>query len=229
MTTLKDIQTRLSGMGYKPGVADGIFGRETGAAMMAALADLAKHTGYVDPVSTAKFVKYLPDEWLPDAHMDGIIFHWTGGGYTATNLDRAHYHVLLEGDLDVVRGVPSIADNVPPLNKEKYAAHTLNCNSRKIGVSFCSMLDAVEKPFDAGKYPLLEAQWKKMAHIVAQLCLRYGIAVTDKTVLSHAEVQPNLLIPQRGKWDVARLPFDPTLVGARACGDAFRLMVKALL
>ncbi|MGF7055404.1 hypothetical protein GGC47_004615 [Bosea sp. OAE752] len=53
--------------------------------------------------------------------------------------------------------------------------------------------------------------------------------MTPKTVLSHAEVQGTLKIAQRGKWDIARLAFDPSAVGAKACGDTFRAATSALI
>jgi len=93
----------------------------------------------------------------------------------------------------------------------------------------CSMGGAVEAPFSAGKYPMPHEQWDAMTSAVADLCRRYSITVTDKTVLSHAEVQNNLGIAQRGKWDFTRLAFDPTVVGAKACGDKMRAEVRAKL
>ncbi|WP_330166570.1 peptidoglycan recognition protein family protein [Rhizobium sp. GN54] len=112
---------------------------------------------------------------------------------------------------------------------DEYAAHTLNANSGSIGVSLCCMAGASESPFSAGRAPMTRAQWDAMTSVVADLCRRYGIAVTDRTVLSHAEVQPNLGIAQRGKWDFSRLAFDPSVVGAKACGDKMRAEVRAKL
>lgn len=48
-------------------------------------------------------------------------------------------------------------------------------------------------------------------------------------MLSHAEVQTTLGIRQSGKWDVARLAFDPSVVGAKAVGDLFRKRTAALI
>jgi hypothetical protein len=52
------------------------------------------------------------------------------------------------------------------------------------------------------------------------------VPVTPKTVLSHAEVQANLGIKQKGKWDIAILPWDRSFDTARECGDEFRRMVQ---
>jgi N-acetyl-anhydromuramyl-L-alanine amidase AmpD len=79
-------------------------------------------------------------------------------------------------------------------------------------VSLCGMTGSQEKPFRPGPYPLTRAQWDKTVAVVAELCERYKIPVTPKTVLSHAEVQTNLGIRQRNKWDIAVLPFDRSVV-----------------
>jgi len=170
----------------------------------------------------------LPTDWMPAASMQRVIVHWTAGTHEASDLDRSHYHVLVEGDGRVVRGAPSIDLNAAPL-RPGYAAHTLNCNTGSIGVSMCAMGGAVEEPFDAGRWPLTAAQWDGMLGVVATLADRYAIPPTARTILSHAEVAANLGIAQRGKWDVARLPFRPDVVGARAVGDLMRAEVAARL
>jgi N-acetyl-anhydromuramyl-L-alanine amidase AmpD len=88
---------------------------------------------------------------------------------------------------------------------------------------------AVQRPLNTGRYPLTKAQWDMASTVAADLCKRYKIPVTPKTVLSHAEVQTNLGIAQLGKWDVAILPFDPGFDTARECGDRFRAEVAAKL
>ena len=169
----------------------------------------------------------LPEAWLPAAKMSRVIVHWTGGPYKVTDLDKSHYHFIIGGDLSVVRGIHTVKDN-EVTGDGKYAAHTKGCNTGSIGVSIASMAGAQESPFKAGPFPLMETQWARAAEVVAQLCAFYKIPITSKTVLTHAEVQPNLGIAQRQKWDVTRLPFDPKTVGAKACGDKFRSFVKTL-
>lgn len=171
----------------------------------------------------------IPADWMPSAAVQRVILHWTAGGHRATEFDRKHYHILIEADGRSVRGVPSIALNTMPKAKAGYAAHTLNCNTGSIGVSMCAMMGAVERPFKPGPYPLTKAQWDAASGVVAELCRRYGIAVTPRTVLSHAEVQANLGIQQRGKWDIAKLPFAPDFDTPRECGDRFRAEVAAKL
>lgn len=168
----------------------------------------------------------LPLEWLQPVKMTRIIVHWSAGSYRASDLDKKHYHFIIEGSGNVVLGDNSVADNMNT-GDSIYAAHTKGCNSGSIGVSFASMAGAVESPFNAGKFPLTEAQWARGMDVIAHLASFYRLLVTDKTVLTHAEVQPNLGIKQAGKWDITRLPFDPSLIGAKACGDKMRRDVKA--
>ncbi len=232
-TDVLDLQRRLIALGFslpKYG-ADGDPGSETIAAMGMALDELVTRRGGVEPVpAPAKPgpATLLPADWMPDAKMQRVIVHWTAGTHTASEIDRGHYHVLIEGSGNPVRGKASIKLNEAPA-KAGYAAHTLNCNSASIGVSMCCMGGAIESPFSAGKYPMTRDQWDAMTSAVADLCRRYSIPVTDKTVLSHAEVQNNLGIQQRGKWDFTRLAFEPSVVGAKACGDKMRAEVRAKL
>lgn len=166
---------------------------------------------------------YLPP--LPRVPMQRIIFHWTAGTHKANDTDRKAYHFLIEGDGGVVKGVAGIERNSVSL-KDGYAAHTLNCNTGSIGVSLCSMAGAVESPYNPGKYPITPAQWRTLAKVISELCVAYDIPVTPKTVLSHAEVQKNLGITQRNKWDIARLPFGSRQT-AMSIGDEMRRMVYA--
>lgn len=169
----------------------------------------------------------IPTEWMPEAKMKRVICHWTGGAYKASSLDRMHYHILIEEDGELVRGFRSIDEN-EDVRRGPYAAHTLRCNSGSVGVAVCCMAGAEEAPFDPGRFPMTEVQWERMAEVTAELCDRYGIAVTDRTVLGHGEVQRNLGIPQRRKWDPLLLPWRPRWAPERV-GDFFRTRVSAAL
>ncbi len=170
----------------------------------------------------------IPAGWMPAVPMKRIHGHWTAGGHRANATDLRAYHILVEGDAKVLKGVPSIAANSGG-TKDGYAAHTLNANSDAIGVSMCGMMGATESPFNAGPAPLTQVQWDAFVRAVAELARFYKIPIGPKTILFHAEVQANLGIAQRNKWDVIRLPFDPTVSGAKAVGDKLRREVAALL
>lgn len=146
-----------------------------------------------------------------------IIIHWSAGSHKVSNLDRRHYHRIIDGDGIVHEGVFPIEANEKPV-KGQYAAHTLNCNTGSIGVALAAMAGAVERPFSAGSYPITEKQLTALAKLCAGLAKQYDIPVTRTTILTHAEVQPTLGVKQRGKWDITWLPHmdqpgDPVVVG----------------
>ncbi|MGV3617954.1 MAG: N-acetylmuramoyl-L-alanine amidase [Fimbriimonas sp.] len=160
----------------------------------------------------------------PAGSIKRIIVHWTGGGPRPSELDREHYHFMVDQEGDVVGGNHSIASNVDTSDGE-YAAHTLNCNQGSVGVALCGMLNAREYPFEPGPYPITLDQWDKAAQVVAEICERYGIKPGSRTVLQHGEVQEILGITQRAKWDCCRLPWQPDWTH-RQCGDDFRRRVQ---
>ncbi|WP_201271599.1 N-acetylmuramoyl-L-alanine amidase [Sinorhizobium meliloti] len=155
--------------------------------------------------------------------MKRIICHWSAGGHKATDLDRRHYHLLIEDDGELVRGFHSIEANESTRDGD-YAAHTLNANTGSIGVAVCCMAGANEQPFRQGSAPMTRLQWETMAQVVAELCRAYRIQVTPATVLAHGEVERNLGISQRGKWDPLVLPWDTDL-SKRDVAEFFRAKV----
>jgi hypothetical protein len=220
--TVKDVQQLLLQKGFNldPWGADGDIGPTTLGQMMLALKQLPdKVTIPAPPPLSPQNV--VPRDWMPWARMNKIIVHWTAGGWQASGLDLEHYHILIEVDATLERGKYTILDN-ESANDNIYAAHTKGCNTGAIGVSLCGMLNARESPFDAGKFPITKAQWDFLPRVLSDLCRRYAITPHRTTVLSHAEVQQTLGIKQNGKWDIARLPWDPNIRGAIAIGDAFR-------
>lgn len=224
------IQTKLAKLGLYSFKVDGIFGPLTLAGINILCDRELKFEepiiSVVKPVVTPppETTSIIPAAWMPNAKMSRVILHWTAGAHSASSVDRERYHIVIEGDGTPVRCDHSIDDN-ENTGDDDYAAHTRGCNTGSIGVSLCCMENARERPFEAGKYPMTQTQWVAGVRAIATLCKRYGIPVTDKTVLSHAEVQANLGIKQNGKWDVAILPFDTSFNTARKCGDRLRAEV----
>lgn len=230
MTTVRALQQKLVDLGFNPGPVDGLIGPNTLREALAALSLVRPQMqGIAETVPRPKS-KYLimPEDWMPWATMQRIVFHWTAGGNKASANDKSHYHFLFEGDSSLVRGDRSVKDNDAPI-RGPYAAHTLNCNSDSIGTSLCGMAGAKESPFNAGKSPITKESWDAMVRGHADLCIRYSITPTPSTLLSHAEVQETLGIKQKGKWDIARLPWDSSIKGAKAVGDRMREQVAALI
>lgn len=211
---------RLRALGFDCGPTDGIYGELTEEAVFDCL---DKYTPPIPPPSTL-----VPPEWMPACNMDRIVCHWTAGAHKASSHDLNYYHILIENDGRLVRGVYSIKDNVET-SDGRYAAHTKNLNTSSIGISLCCMAGAVESPFNAGQYPMTSTQWDVLSTVVAELCGEYDIVVEPETVLSHAEVEDTLGVDQSGKWDFTKLAFDPSISGAKACGDKLRAEVSAKL
>ena len=164
--------------------------------------------------------------------MKRIIWHWTAGGHKANATDRRHYHIIIEGDGNVVKGNSPISANAHisnPSDGNTYAAHTRGLNTGSIGVAVAAMRGAKESPFTAGPSPITPAQVDALVRVTADLCREYGIAVTEKTVLSHAEVQPRLGVLQRAKWDIAWLPGMTRAGDPLAIGDGLRDRVRGAL
>ena len=149
------------------------------------------------------------------------ITHWTAGGNRANDLDRQHYHFIVEHDGKVVKGTEEPEDNIVTGDGD-YAAHVLNLNTGSIGVAMAGMRGAVESPFDAGPSPLTEKQFEAHCLMLAELHRQYSIPITRTTCLTHAEVEPTLGVKQKGKWDITRLPFKPEIRGAIPVGDYMR-------
>lgn len=172
--------------------------------------------------------KLIPASWMQPVTMIGIVVHWSAGTHIVSALDKEHYHVIVAGDGKVFKGDHDIADNVNTADDD-YAAHTRGANTKRIGLSMACMLNAVENPFNAGKFPMTKTQWDVMIRCAAELAGFYKIPVQPKAILTHAEVQSTLGIPQAGKWDITRLAFDPSIKGAKAVGDRMRAEIAAQL
>ena len=170
----------------------------------------------------------IPNTWMPKADMKRVHVHWTAGAHKANSTDKRAYHILVEGDGKLKRGDKSIAANAKGSGMRQ-ASHTKKANTGAIGISMCCMRQAKESPFDPGPSPMTETQWNAAIEAIAQLARQYDIKVTPVTILTHAEVEPNLNIKQRNKWDITRLAFDDNSVGNRAVGDLMRRQVAEIL
>jgi hypothetical protein len=156
--------------------------------------------------------------------MKRIVIHWTAGAHTPSSLDLQHYHFVIDGAGWMHTGKFPIAANLRPV-KGAYAAHTLNLNTGSIGIAVAAMAGAVERPFNAGRFPITPAQVDALVKHCALLADEYGIPVTRETILTHAEVQPTLGVKQRGKWDITWLPGMDKPGNPVTVGDELRGMI----
>jgi hypothetical protein len=164
--------------------------------------------------------------WLQAVKMDAIVVHWSAGSHVVSELDKEHYHIIVSGKGEIVKGDHDISDNVNVQDND-YAAHCRGFNTRVIGISMACMAGAIESPFNPGPFPMTKVQWDLCMQACAQLATFYRIPIIGTKILTHAEVQPTLGIKQNGKWDVTRLAFDPTVKGAKQVGDLMRRQITA--
>ena len=197
---VKSEQARAAALGFWPGPIDGVRGARTQAAIAAA--------------TRAQREKGRP--FIHDSGLTRIHLHWTAGGYHPSALDKRSYHLLIDGDGDVLRA------NDPRVR----LAHTLNANGGAIAVSLCAMAGARERPFDKGTAPILAIQLAAMVRAAASLCRGFDIPVDRYSVLTHAEVQPTLGIRQRGKWDICWIPGMDRPADPVSVGDRLRDMIR---
>ena len=174
---------------------------------------------------------WIPKEWLPKVTMKRVHIHWTAGPAMSRPDEAEHYHMILNQDLTLRKGVDIRLNSYAKAPAPKgYAAHTWNANQYAIGYSLAGMRLAKQSPFDPGPDPITEPQYTRAVRHTAQLCKFYGIPVSRKTVLTHAEVQANLGITQKAKWDIAILPWQPKEFNtAEKVGNLFRSEVQYLL
>lgn len=221
--------------------ADGVVAEGTMAALMVAEADggaaapavgqpptpVRRPAAPTAAATAGKPAEIVPAEWLPSARAQRVVCHWTAGGHQPSPVDLESYHFLVCGDGEIVRGRHAVDANDSTANGV-YAAHVAHLNTGSIGVAMCCMRDARERPFDPGPSPMTDVQWRRMAALVAQLCRRYGIAVSPATVLGHGEVQTILEVQQNAKWDPMKLPWAPERSFAEV-GAELRAAVAAAL
>lgn len=128
----------------------------------------------------------------------GVICHWTGGVYHPNAVDMEHYHFLVDGDGQIIKGKFDPFDNLN-CKDGKYAAHCGGGNTGRIGIALCGMYDK--------NYPIKRIQLEAMCKKIAQLCKTYGIAINSNTVQTHSEFgSKNPHTSSFGKIDIDKLP-----------------------
>jgi hypothetical protein len=186
--------------------------------------------GIVGPATLAALDKAFPPSGGVSAPATGlvrVILHWTAGTNVVSSHDKEAYHFIIGGDGSVHDGKHKPEANIST-SDGAYAAHTKNCNTGSIGVAIAAMHGATERPFSAGSFPIRQVQVDALVRLVAFLCHKYGIPVTSRTVLSHAEVERTLGIKQAGKIDIMWLPGMTQMGDPVAVGDILRSRIAAV-
>lgn len=105
---------------------------------------------------------------------------------------------MIDGDGVVHKGNHKPEDNLD-CKDGNYAKHTGGRNTNNIGIAICGMYSK--------DYPIKRKQVESACKLAAELCNKYGIRITNKTVLTHAEV--GKMLPHStsaGKIDIINLP-----------------------
>lgn len=161
--------------------------------------------------------------------MKRVHWHWTAGAEGLIDIEADSYHEIIQPDGTWKPGEFTVEANKPPLRPGRYAAHTLNANSDAIGIACDAMAGAQERPLKWGSNPLTEAQIETMLRRTAHWCRVYDIPVSRTTTLSHAEVERNLGIKQRNKWDFMVLPGMDRVDDPVVVGDELRRRLAAMM
>lgn len=156
--------------------------------------------------------------------MKKVVIHWTAGANQPNNTDYEHYHFLVNKDGIVIAGKYTPEDN-ENCNDGKYAQHCGGGNTGAIGVSMCGMYGFKDKN-NVGEYPLTKKQCEATFKLVAELCKKYNIAITNKTVLTHYEFgQSHPNTSSYGKIDIVYIPPYPEIEKNKV-GDFIRNKVR---
>lgn len=156
--------------------------------------------------------------------MKKVVIHWTAGANQPNNTDYEHYHYLVNKDGIVIAGKYTPEDN-ENCNDGKYAQHCGGGNTGAIGVSMCGMYGFKDKN-NVGEYPLTKKQCEATFKLVAELCKKYNIAITNKTVLTHYEFgQSHPNTSSYGKIDIVYMPPYPEIEKNKV-GDFIRNKVR---
>ena len=138
--------------------------------------------------------------------MKRIIIHHTAGTYHPNNVDKEHYHYLIDVTGKVFDGKYKPEDN-ENCNDGKYAAHTKLGNTGSIGIAACCNY-GFDIKHKQSIYPLTLQQFKSIVKLCAQLCKEYDIET--KNVFTHYWFDKCKGIKQ-GKSDITFIPWKPEL------------------
>lgn len=126
-----------------------------------------------------------------------IVLHWTAGNYLPSNIDKEHYHYLIDKEGNIYTGKYKPEDNLN-CNDGKYAAHCGGGNTGRIGIAICCRREL--------NFPPQQKQVEAMCKLAAQLCIAYNLIPSN--CITHAEFgQQNPKTSSAGKIDINSLPY----------------------
>lgn len=130
--------------------------------------------------------------------LNRITIHWTAGTYVPNETDKQAYHFLIDGEGKVHKGKYKPEDNIN-CQDGVYARHCGGGNTGNIGIALCGMYSQ--------DYPIKRIQLEAACKLTAQLCDKYGIRITNKNIVTHAEFgKQHPHTTSAGKIDIINLP-----------------------
>jgi len=157
-----------------------------------------------------------------------VHWHWTASTYDVTWDVRSHYNdVFDEHGHEFDGGAPAHLQASYDWRNKIGVSHTFNANTGAIGLAVAAMAGASANwgasTVDPGKYPMTQEQIDAMLKKTVEYCRAFDIKPSPWTTLTHAEVQTNINIRQKGKWDIRCLPENhKQLLSEKAAGDLLR-------
>lgn len=158
-----------------------------------------------------------------------VHWHWAASTYAVNWNVVKHYNAVFDKDGNKHDG------GAPPEQQAFYSppkgfgvSHTYRANTHAVGLSVAAMAGAKVTSWgsgvvDQGKYPLTWEGIDGMLEETAELCREFDIRPSPWTTITHCEVQTNIGIQQRHKWDIRVLPDNPNkLLGEKEAGDILR-------
>lgn len=134
-----------------------------------------------------------------------IVLHWSSGTYKPNEVDRAHYHFLIDQYGVIHKGDYEPEDNLDCTDGH-YAPHTGGGNTGAIGIALCGNF-GFTLTAKQSLYPLTREQFEAMWKLSAELCHQYNLKPTD--VVTHAYfglTHPNTT--SAGKIDIIHIPYN---------------------
>jgi hypothetical protein len=167
-----------------------------------------------------------PEELFDPSGINRIHWHWAASTYSVNWNVRRHYNGVFDYEGNQYDG------GCPPQQQAAYVpykvgvSHTLNANTGAVGLTFAGMAGATANwganTVDQGSYPLTWKGVDAMLEHTAELCRLFDIKPSPWTTITHCEVQTNIGIKQRNKWDIRVMPESKTLLTEKSAGDILR-------
>ena len=138
--------------------------------------------------------------------MKRIIYHWSGGSYCPNEIDRKHYHYMIDNNGGIFCGIYKVEDNENCLDGV-YAAHTGGGNTGSIGIAFLGMFGFSSR-LNTGRFPLTKIQCEMGFKLGALLAKKYNLNLNNPlSVQTHYGFgQRNPKTASAGKIDIIYLP-----------------------